>query len=595
MATVIRTPLLGAVALLLTVVAPPPAHGQTRFGVTELMDQAPGPMAEDGAGSVFLGVGAALWSTDGTADGTLLASTFDRVVFDIVAPQGTADVPSSGVVVRVDREDDAWELWGSDGTAAGTTMLAAEVQGVATALGGHVLFWTAQADGVALRRASTSGEVEELATFAAPDPGAPAGPSPVVVAGDHGYFVQLDHDATHGEAESLWSVDPAGQVERVAVYDRGSVTLPEALATSDHLVYAARPLEAAGVADPTPTLFSARGGVSVAVYEPDGADEAVQGIVADVGGLTLFWAGAEGDLWKTDGTLVGTELLTSNTTVPAVLAAEFPGVQLDGWRYWPDTKSLWRTDGATFGSFYNPKGAISDKVGGSGVWASEEAVWWYALQTGAAPELYESDGTFDGTRRALSTAELAMLEGELIVRFAAGGVLYATLDGALIAIGDTGETHPCPDPVLDVGEDLEVDLGEAFTLSAEACHPGGATLVIGWGIAGDAPGEAELSAQTGGTVEVTVDTPGDYRFIAATDGPGVHGLTDEVIVTVIGEVVEPGPDGDGGGGATDAAPTSAGGGCLGAGGAGPWGLLGLWLLLAAATRSRVTRLGGRAR
>ncbi len=547
----------------------PAARSQHRYTAVPLVEGTLGPLVEDAAGVIYLGVGSSLWATDNTAAGTREVASFDRLVYDLT-PAGDA-----GLVVTVDKDGDTWALWASDGSEAGTSAIAADAHGTAIAFQGAVLFWTQEAVGgpVTLNRYTADAGVEPLKTFAvAPDDGTGVqGPvvAPIIVAGDRACFLQPYLDAALGAADSVWSVDTAGTVELVGIYAPGSVTLAPQQRSQSRAVFTAWTHEEAAAAAPEQP--------AAALYSALGADATRIGkLHGDVAGLALLSTGPAGDIWRTDGTAEGTQLGAAAAISAATAEPDFPGLAFGGWRYWRTTKSLWRFDGATLELVANPKGAISDQAGGVGVWAGSERIWWYALQGGNEPELYVSDGTTAGTQHALGTAELLDLGVKLKVHHAAGAVLYGMLAGTVVAIVDTGEPHPCPDPALDLGPPRTVDAGEPFTLTVESCHPTGAAYTLHWGVDPDAPGQPVFTNPTDDAVDVTVPAAGEYVFTATADALGVEGL--EVSVEITALAPEPAAVAeDVVGGGTQGADTSAGGASASGGcrAAGPNDLLGL--------------------
>lgn len=265
--------------------------------------------ASDGA------TGIELWRTDGTAAGT-------QQVLDIVpGPQSGFDtstpelfVATSGIAYfSADAGAAGQELWRSDGTAAGTFVVADIYAGAGSSrpsrfmeYGGHVYFW-ARIAGTGNELWRTDGTAAGTALVAELQPGLqssmPLEAASIVFAGEL-YFAAR----TSAEGTELWRTDGT-TTALVADANPGPADFaPRSLAFLNGSVYCAGTTAATG---DELFRFDASGVSLVSDTHPGAADGVVVGPVAAGGRLhmTVATAATGAEPWISDGTLGGTQLL----------------------------------------------------------------------------------------------------------------------------------------------------------------------------------------------------------------------------------------------------------------------------------------------
>ena len=374
MALRIRGPLAGCLALLLIAFATS-AAADTRL----VKDFYPGPATGGGAGltdvngTVIFGAhtpehGAELWRTDGSASGTVLIKDIfpgseDSSPNELTAVGNTvffnAVAPGVGA-----------ELWRSDGTAAGTAMVKETTPGVQlggaagprelTAFDGRLFFVTV--DGTNNRRSLWASDGTEAGTVVIAD----LGPTPffdtdpraeLTVAGQALYFIA--HDPQHGQ--EVWRTDgtAAGTALVKDINPSDKDSLPSGLTEAGGMLY----FSAEYRYSPDDPLSDDRllwrsdgtDGGTVPIADPANGPRAPYGLTA-IGSRLFFIASdpqASGyDLWRSDGTSAGTARLTDFPPEggPATLY-DFNGLAM--FTAHPDQSDvveLWRSDGTAAGT-----------------------------------------------------------------------------------------------------------------------------------------------------------------------------------------------------------------------------------------------------
>jgi ELWxxDGT repeat protein len=185
------------------------------------------------------GIGFELWRTDGTAAGTALVKD--------ISPGTTSSYPSrfarmgSYLYFSATSVEHGNELWRSDGTPAGTTRITDINSGPASAgITSVVLFkgrlWFSAIDPVYGREIFTTDGTPE-GTVRVTDLASGSGtimPTELIVAGDN-LFIHAQRDADGAEVGSLWQTDGTAPF-RLLVRDIGSFAMPDGYATLGNLL-----------------------------------------------------------------------------------------------------------------------------------------------------------------------------------------------------------------------------------------------------------------------------------------------------------------------------------------------------------------------
>ena len=377
------------------------ATNGTAKGTTLLHDFTSASAYNDGSGlylfsnftavgsKLFFGVddaahGPSLWVSDGTAAGTTFVRAFGAASGTAAGGAGTAVPPINTSTVAGNRlffttepgpgATGADELWVSDGTSAGTTMLADIDPGNAGPYSSRNGF-----------PASASGQLAAL----------------------NGGLYFANDDPAHGV--ELWRSDgtAAGTGLFLDINPGAAGSFPGNMAVIDNTLYFS-----ATTATGSSALWSSNGtaaGTSaVASFnsQPKGSAlfENIPDAFAVLGNTLLFAAdnGAGTDLWKTDGTAAGTavvKMLMPGT--PTSAPSDFTTVgdkaffAVTGGM----TEALWVTDGTTGGTteVATFDGTLADPVAFDGKLAFIES-----SSGGTDSSLWVSDGTASGTTQVAS-------------------------------------------------------------------------------------------------------------------------------------------------------------------------------------------------
>jgi ELWxxDGT repeat protein len=337
--------------------------------------------------------GRELWRTDGTAAGTSLVADIN--------PQGASSSPSTLTVVGGTLYFAAYdgaqggELWKTDGSTAGTTLVKA-VPGLATrtiqglVAGTSTLYFLASADGSTYQLWQSDGTAAGTAAV----PGATVSPDfsapnlGLVTVGDAVYFVSGDPG---GAGQEVWRADAAGAAPVADIYPGGAGSGPRNLTVSASSLYFFA-TDPAGFG-----LFKTdvASGATTKVYGPFGPASNPTNLLATPAGTLYFEASDQGreQVWRSDGTTAGTVTLASLVPVAA------------------------------------------GTVGAAHLTVVGESVYYetYDGQAGSpGPTLYKTDGTPAGTSRVM-----AVYRDQSPVYLAVGGQLYFYSDGSLIRTDGT--------------------------------------------------------------------------------------------------------------------------------------------------------------
>jgi ELWxxDGT repeat protein len=274
--------------------------------------------------SCFSFEGARLWCSDGTPGGTLLLASWNPPRF-----RGSAALDGELFFI-LDPEESAggppwvWSFWRSDGTPQGTVQTGTvPLGGTPDLLGtmGSDVFFVAQRSEPPFAYALWRTDGTEAGTRALVDLAPGFWPSNLVRLGDRTFFVLTGAER---QTEELWSTDgtAAGTVPVIAGPDAPRPLNPRALAAFHGVLYfyaetgdAARP-GALWRSDGT-----AAGTRIVADFAPPSApDLRVSPALTPAGDLLFFRLddGVHGEeLWRTDGTAAGTVLVRDLAPGPA--------------------------------------------------------------------------------------------------------------------------------------------------------------------------------------------------------------------------------------------------------------------------------------
>ena len=307
-----------------------------------------------------------LWRTDGTPEATAVVGplpadyrgqpfatelTFagdhlfaaDPAVAGFLVADGSAAVAVAGPVVTtaVAAGDDVFfdgvagsthGLWRTNGTAAGTALLA-DVQPLAmSAVGRNLFFFTSDADGLHLWTATgTSTTPTELATVnAAANPGAPSA-GQTAADGDQLFFVAPTGPT--GTTAALWTSDGTRSGTRLLNDTLAYATTAPLFATAGRPVYDGDVLQ--GV-DPTTGVasrlmpaqvdpFKATGGAWIVGPTLDGGLLFEPKFVGQAAGFATIGGSAPAGWWTTDGTAAGTRPVGPSVRSPSADASRSVG------------------------------------------------------------------------------------------------------------------------------------------------------------------------------------------------------------------------------------------------------------------------------
>lgn len=288
-----------------------------------------------------------LWRSDGTAHGTFRFAKLPRNVFvfgDAIPLATEAGFRAFFFTARPQRELKADRLWTTDGTRAGTRLLA-DVEGAqpfGAVAGGRLIFGA----------------------------GAPPDSEPWV------------SDGTPAGTHRLKDVQPG---------ESGSYPSLFAALDPSHVLFAAFTAERG--LEPMITDGTAAG--TRLVKDIDGPDPSSYPTALNVFGDRLFFAAAAADdgtgLWASDGTADGTTLVTGGLRVDELVAAPdrlyFAGGDADA------PCQLWTSDGTPEGSVR----LLSGEVPSHGLATLGNTLFFFE-RSGGGQRLWASDGTLAGTR-----------------------------------------------------------------------------------------------------------------------------------------------------------------------------------------------------
>jgi ELWxxDGT repeat protein len=401
------------------------------------------PIGITKAGNLLLvayspGSGRELWSSDGTQSGTQLLKDV-RPGFESSQPVQFVTLPSGLILFTARTLEHGWELWRTDGTTVGTNLvkdiLPGEEGSVAvglTVVGNEVVFLAN--DGVhGIEPWKSDGTMSGTVMIADTNPfGGMSNGTAQLAARGSSHFV---FTALLGQAWELWQSDGTanGTSKIVNLPTSSQIFQPARMTTFGNRV-----------------LFESRTGSGDDAWVTDGTALGTfalgSGIESgfQVVGTTAYFSGADLELWRTDGTVAGTQQVVDLTPGPSswsrpallgsigsdVVFTAFTGVGLErdlfvsdgtaagtttigvpgsfnyyfadggtrvgGLLYFQGTEqgvnATWRTDGTAAGTVM-----LTAALGDSFVdWNG--TAFFRASETATGSELWSSDGTPPGTQ-----------------------------------------------------------------------------------------------------------------------------------------------------------------------------------------------------
>jgi uncharacterized repeat protein (TIGR01451 family) len=442
--------------------------------------------ADDGAHGVEL------WKTDGSGGGTALLADLNPGTGSAYFFNGPSDAQNSVVVgglwyFTAYTAGSDFEIWTSDGTAAGTRKLK-EINDQATSfpfftfvgtlfgtrllgdLGGTLLFGAddgparfdlTRTDGTAAGTAKVSDGTPGTASYF-PSYFTPLG----------GALLYSGEDGVHGS--ELWRSDgtSAGtfMIKDLDPASSSSTGLPRWMTVLGSKVVFAGPIEALWTTDGTNPGT-----------QPVGASVHLVGPPLPFGGALLFdGADSSGnELWRTDGTLAGTTRLLDIAAGPDS-SSPSPLISAGGFAYFsaatPATgRELWKTDGTPAGTSL-VKDILPGPGDGASLGESTEEVFfgttWAALGNRvlfpgddgiSGEEPWISDGTSSGTLPLTDLHPGAQGSEPRWITAAAGRIFFAADDGThgrelWVTDGTPGGTELLADLEPGPGSSVPMDL-----------------------------------------------------------------------------------------------------------------------------------------
>ncbi|RKI64672.1 HYR domain-containing protein [Corallococcus sp. AB049A] len=388
-------------------------------------------------------LGFELWRSDGTEAGTALIQDFNPGSGSFVPPYipPLLTVSNGSIFFKGDNGTSGFELWKTDGTAAGTQL----VRDIWPGAGGSHPSGFLDVNGTLYFIASDASTGDELWKT----DGTPAGtvrvkdirpgnlgssPSSLTAVGNTVYF--LADDGVSGR--ELWKTDgtDAGTVRvRDILPGTASPSLASLTAVGSTLFFVAD--DGVSGKELWKTDGTAAGTVRVKDIWPGAIGSAPSSLVQRNG--FLYFAADDGvygrELWMSDGTEAGTVLLRNIHTTPR---NSFPASMMDlnGTLLFTAIngvhgRELWKTDGTAAGTVLlkdiNPGPASASPTGFVRV---EDTLYFAAEDAAGGAELWKTDGTSAGTVRVkdIRPGATGSLNLQDVVLTRVGRTLYFAAD-----------------------------------------------------------------------------------------------------------------------------------------------------------------------
>jgi len=458
-----------------------------------------------------------LWSTDGTEAGTSMVAA--------IVSQATSANPSRFIVVNGKLLFNATdlshgeELWASDGTAAGTKLLADISPGAGYSSPGSRIVYHGQmifdaADGVDGRELwITDGTPAGTKLFKDLVPGlGSSNPHSFVVFNDLVYF---------GAGEDLWKTDGT---EGGTVKVKSSVNVQNLVVAGTRMFFTGNTSQTG--AEPWVSDGTEAGTHLITELVP-GTANGMLSAGTPFGDRIVFQA-ADPDhgreLWISDGTAAGTHILRDINPGPAESILGDPYITVaDGVAYFSafspaEGQELWRTDGTEAGTtlvrdiYPGMQGNLVNRSNPAGLVAVGDRIF-FSARNGGSTTLWTSDGTAAGTRQVKTSSPLAVFIG------------FTNIDGTLYFGGanNLNGVEPWKSDGTDAGTSMLANIQEE---SGPSSYPAILPAADDWiyfsawdGIGSIANnGEPRSLWRSDGTAEGTVrllDATGTEGFFAA--------------------------------------------------------------------------------
>lgn len=331
-------------------------------------------LASIGNGVLFNGMqsatGSELWVSDGTAAGT-------HIVTDLTPGSGSTlnlgFMPYATLGNRAVFRTAKGEFWISDGTSAGTIKLVGATAGgdEMIAGNGYVWFTVSDANGNELWR--SDGSVAGTAMVADINPGAGSSkPELLTIFGSRLFFYA--NDGVHGPEPWITDGTSTTLVRDVAPGSDSSESVVGVPLVSGNRVYFGAYDPAHGV-EPWSSDGTAAGTQLLANLRADAPGSSVPRRFA--AGATRLYFDADGDndpstLWLTDGTASGTKAISSKAMADGVTI----GDTLYYTTFYANGSEVWKTDGTAAGTVRISKSSVGTlfAVGGR-LYAQSDKLW----------------------------------------------------------------------------------------------------------------------------------------------------------------------------------------------------------------------------
>ena len=466
------------------------------------------------------GSGRELWSTDGTPTGTQLLADV-RPGYQSSQAIQFVTLPSGLIMFTARTEQHGWELWRTDGTTAGTSLvkdiLPGPVGSVAvelTVVGNGVVFLAD--DGVhGIEPWKSDGTTAGTMMIADTNPfGSMSNGTAQIAARGPGGFV---FTAAPGQQWQLWTSDgTAGGTSKIVDLPASAIFWPAHLTT-----FGSRVLFKARVVGGSDDAWVTDGTAAGTFPLGSGLASGFQ-----VVGTTAYFSSSDLELWRTDGTIVGTQLVVDLTpgtgplspTRPAFLGSIGANVVFTAFYGNGQDRDLFVSDGTAAGTMAIGTVATFGYYGADGATPIGGALYFQGTDLGQV-QTWRTDGTAAGTTVLSNVVGDGFVERNAMVFFRASDA--AT--GSELWVSDG----------TPQGTQLFLDLYDsARTLDSDAylvtTHRDEVALVADDGVSGKqlwltdgtAAGTRAMSSFGPGIWAARAASTGSFLF-ASIDGPGL--------------------------------------------------------------------------